>query len=305
MKRANKVFISTTTFAEYSREPLTLLKSKGIDYRLNPYKRKLTEEEILRILQNDSYVGLIAGTEALTGRVLENAPALKIISRVGVGLDNVDLKTAKRLKIKVYNTPDVLTEAVAELTIGLIICALRKIVSMDRKMHKRIWDKEMGLLLKGKTLGIIGFGRIGRQVAQIASIFGTRIIFYDVSPVKFKPFKKVSLNNLLGESDIISLHSSAKDVVISGEAISRMKEGAILVNTARSSSIDEDVLYKALMSGKISAAALDVYTEEPYAGKLTNLDNVILTPHIGSYAKEARVAMEIEAAENLIKGLHL
>ena len=296
-----KIFISTSTFAEHSSKPLKFLKKKGIKYGLNPYKRKLTEEEISDILEKGSYCGLIAGTESLTESVLENARTLKAISRVGVGLDNVDLKAAKKRKIKVYNTPSVLIDSVAELTVGLILCCLRKIVSVDRNIRRDVWKKEMGLLFKGKTLGIIGFGRIGRKVAKLARTFGARIIFYDVKLFKTRTFEQVSLNKLLKESDIISIHSSTKEQLISEKEISKMKKGIIFVNTSRGGVVNEKSLYQALKTGKIAVAALDVFDNEPYSGKLLKLENIVLTPHVGSYAKEARIAMEIEAVTNLLK----
>jgi D-3-phosphoglycerate dehydrogenase len=161
----------------------------------------------------------------------------------------------------------------------------------------------MGGLLKGKMLGIIGLGKIGKRVAHLAKAFGARVLFYDVKQVKGWTEKKVSLNELFRRSDIISIHSSTKERLIGEKEISKMKKGVILINTARGEVINENSLYKGLLSGKIAYAALDVYNNEPYSGKLSSLDNVILTPHIGSYAKEARIKMEVEAARNLIKGL--
>lgn len=298
-----KTFISTTTFAEHSKEPLNILKKNGIDFYLNPVKRKLTEDEISKFLEEGSYVGLIAGTEPITKRVLANARYLKVISRVGAGMDNIDLAEAKRSNIKAYNTPHVLIDSVAELTVGLILSSLRKISLMDRKMRNRTWHKEMGLLFKGKTLGIIGFGKIGKKVASLTKIFGVNVIFYDVKAIKTRIAKRVSFNKLIRGADIISIHSSARDTVISKEEINNMKTGVVLINTSRGSAIDEEALCDGLKSGKIAFAALDVFNNEPYSGKLIELEDCILTPHIGSYAKEARIQMEIEAVNNLIKGL--
>lgn len=162
-----RVFISTTTFAECNKETLRLLRKKNIDYVLNPYKRKLTEIEINNILSESSYVGLIAGIEPLTKQVLENAKSLRVISRVGVGLDNIDLHIAKQLNIQVYNTPSALVDCVPELTIGLILCCLRRITSVDRNMRKKVWGKEMGLQFRDKILGIIGFGKMGKKSCSV------------------------------------------------------------------------------------------------------------------------------------------
>ncbi len=175
-----KIFISTTTFAQLSGKPLDILKENKIDFVLNPLKRKLSEQEIGKFLKENSYAGLIAGTEPITKFVLTKANSLKVISRVGVGMDNIDLSEAKKSNIKVYNTPNVLIDSVAELTIGLILNALRKISLMDRNIRNKAWNKEMGLLFKGKILGIIGFGKIGRRVALLAKAFGADVIFYDI-----------------------------------------------------------------------------------------------------------------------------
>jgi D-3-phosphoglycerate dehydrogenase len=298
-----KVFISTSTFAEYDKAPLDLLRKKGMTVHLNPHKRKLAEKEIFGFLKRGKYDGLLAGTESLTKQVLKNASGLKVISRVGVGLDNIDLAAAKQLKIKVFNTPDVLTDSVAELTLGLILSCLRKIGLMDRKMREKAWSKEMGLLLRDKRLGIIGFGKIGRRVARLAEAFGAKVIFYDTKPVKAGIGRKTALNTLLKDSDIISIHAATKVALITGKEIKQMKTGVILINTSRGLAIDEPSLIRALKSGKVAFAGLDVFASEPYYGGLVKLNNVVITPHVGSYAKETRVKMELAAVDNLLKGL--
>jgi len=298
-----KVFISTSTFAEYNQEPLIRLRKKGIAFDFNPHKRRLSEDEITGFLKKGSYVGLLAGTEPLTERALESGKALRVVSRIGVGLDNLDLRAAKKLKIKVFNTPDVLTDSVAELTIGLVLSCLRKIALMDRKIRLKVWSKEMGLLLRDKTLGLIGFGRIGRRVAELAKVFGAKVIFHDQMPIRSSIAKRVSLDVLLKNCDIISVHASSKDCLINAKEIKKMRQGVILINTSRGSAIDENSLLQGLKSGKIAFAGLDVFEQEPYYGALVDLNNVVLTPHVGSYAKEARVKMELAAVENLLRGL--
>ncbi len=297
-----KILISTTSFGSIDKEPLTRLKKNGIKYDLNCYKRRLLENEIRDLLKRGPYDGLIAGTEPLTKDVLQDAGPLRVISRVGAGLDNVALDAARRFKIKVYNTPSVLTDSVAELTIGMILSSLRKIVSVDRNLKEKVWKKEMGALFKGKVLGIIGFGRIGKRVARLARAFGASIQYYDIKKIKGSIMRQVSINNLLRSSDIITIHTSQKGRLISKKEIAMMKQGVILINTSRGSAIDEGTLYKALKSKRVACAALDVYNNEPYSGSLRSLDNAILTPHIGSYSKEARLEMEMQAVDNLIKG---
>lgn len=298
-----KIFISTTTFAEHSKEPLSILKRNKCDFILNPLNRKLSEREIGKFLSDGAYAGLIAGTEPITKEVLAGAKSLKAISRVGVGMDNINLVEAKKLNIKVYNTPDVLVDSVAELTIGLILNSLRKISLMDRNIRNKAWNKETGLLFKDKTLGIIGFGRIGKRVASFAKVFRANTIFYDVKTIRSGIARQVSLDKLVKNADIVSIHSSAKGTIISRNEVGNMKKGVIIINTSRGTAIDEDVLYDGLKAGKIAFAALDVFSNEPYSGKLIELKNCVLTPHIGSYAKEPRICMEIEAVNNLIKGL--
>ena len=297
-----KVFISTTTFGEDAPSIMDSLANAQIECIMNPHRRCLNEEEIAGILVKGGYDGLLAGLEPLTKAVLVRAKALKVISRVGVGMDNVDQEAARSLGIKVFNTPGVLTDAVAELTLGLILVALRRIALLDRKMHVGQWEKKMGSLLKGKTVGIIGFGDIGQRVAELILSFGAKVIFTDVREVKKEGVEQVDLVKLFESADIISLHSSGKDCVITEKELNSVKPNVIIINTARGSLVDEDALLKGLLSGKVACAGLDVFKEEPYKGELLKQDNVILTPHIGSYAKEARVMMEKMAVENLIKG---
>ncbi len=298
-----KVFISTTTFAEDDPSILRALSKAGFVATLNPHRRRLTEAEITEIFVQGDYVGLLAGLEPLTKEVLSKTRDLKVISRVGVGLDNVDLEAARKQGIKVFNTPGVLTDAVAELTIGLILAALRKIILSDRNIRKNQWTKDMGSLFKGKTLGIVGFGNIGERVAQLAQAFGVKVIFSDVRKIRKGRAEQVTFSKLMELADIISVHTSGQECLIGEKQIKAAKQGVIIVNTARGGLIDEGAILNGLSSGKIACAALDVFENEPYKGILCKHDHVILTAHIGSYAKEARILMERMAVENLLKGL--
>lgn len=297
-----KVFIATSSFAKNSPAPLEMLKAAGLDVEINPHGRRLSESEITAFLSDKEY--LIAGTESLTRKVIESAKYLKVISRCGVGMDNVDMEAAKSLGIKVFNTPDAPTLAVAELTVGLILDLLRRVSFMDRNIRRGQWQKTMGNLLSGKKVGIIGFGRIGRRTAELLKNFGCEIAYTD--PCKgdeLSGFKCLTLEMLLKWADIISLHVSVKDTLIGGDEIRNMKPGAWLVNVSRGGVVDETALHQALKNSHLSGAALDVFDREPYSGPLTELNNIILTPHIGSYAKEARVEMELQAVRNLLMGL--
>lgn len=301
-----KIIITTTSFAKFDNQPLQLLNDSGFEVVLNPYGRMLSGGEVVELAADR--VGLIAGTEPLDKNVLEKLPLLKVVSRCGVGLENVDLEVAAQLNIKVFNTPFGPTLAVAELTVGLILDLLRKTTLMDREMRAGIWKKHMGNLLYRKRIGIIGFGRIGQKTAKLLRAFGCEIGYYDsitIEGLKGIKVKRMRLDELLRESDLITIHASGKyeKPLLCAKELEMMKKGSWLVNVARGGVVDEEALLNALKNGRLAGAALDVFEKEPYSGPLKELENVILTPHIGSYAKEARVEMEMQAVKNLIEGL--
>jgi len=306
----SRILITTSSFGKDDISPLNLLKQAGYETIINPYGRKLTEDEVLDLLLEVKPVGMIAGVEPITARILQQAEGLKVISRCGVGLDNVDLNAAASLGITVTNTPNAPTQAVAELTIGLIFSLLRRISLLDRELRKGNWIKETGSLVRGKKVGIIGLGRIGKRVAEMLLALGAKVSGTDIQAnsvwLQKNQVPLVSLEELLQQSKILCLHLSYKPNnkhLIGKKEMEAMPKGAYLINTSRGEVVDHDALYSMLTNGHLSGAALDVFDQEPYTGPLTRLDNVILTPHIGSYAREARVEMEIQAAENLIKGL--
>ena len=300
-----KIVITTTSFGKYDKKPLDILEENGCAINLNPYGRKLKEEEVIALCKDA--IGIIAGTEPLNADALEKLSNLKVISRCGTGLDNVDLDAAKRLRIKIYNTPDAPILAVAELTIGLILDLLRKTTLMDKDLRKGVWKKHMGNLLSGKKVGIIGFGRIGQKVTELLTPFGVTISYYDIcSKETSLCCSPKQMDDLLQWADIITLHCAAlkgAKKMIGAKELKRMKKGAWLINTSRGGLVDEDALADALKGNHLSGAALDVYEKEPYAGPLAEINNVILTPHIGSYAIESRVKMEMQAVTNLLDGL--
>jgi D-3-phosphoglycerate dehydrogenase len=302
------ILITTSSFGEQSPELFTAMNSVGLNAVINPYKRKLTESEVDRLIQELLPIGIIAGVEALTRRVLEKATSLKVISRCGIGLDSVDLNAAKELGIIVTNTPDAPTIPVAELTIGLILSLLREIHVSDSSIRNKSWDRPMGSLLHDKTVGIIGCGRIGSYVGKLLQPFGCGILGYDPFSIPTTGIHLVStLEQILGESDIVLLHlpyNEENKHIINAERLSQMKQGAILVNASRGGLVDETALFEALKTGIISGAALDCYETEPYEGPLAQLPNTLLTSHIGSYAREGRALMEKQAVENLLKVLH-
>ena len=297
-----KVAITTSSFAKDSREPLDMLEAGGIEYVLNPYGRALTEDEAIALLAG--CVGVAAGTEPLTERVFAALPELKVVSRCGVGMDSVDLPAAKARGIAVRNTPDGPTRAVAELTLGLAISLLRDIPAMDRDIRAGVWKKRMGSLLEDKNVGVIGLGRIGLATAGLFQALGAHIAYSD--PMVNNPaFTRKDLDELLAWADIVTVHAppSKSGFLLDAARLGLMRQGAWLINAARGGIVDETALAGLLKQKHLTGAALDVFGQEPYAGPLLELNNVILTPHIGSYAKEARIRMEIDTIANLLDGL--
>src|SRR3989339_407370 len=286
-----KVLISTSSFAEFDRAPLEALTKADIVYTLNPHGRKLNNDELLGLAVGMD--GLIAGTETLTATIIKQLPGLRVISRCGAGMDNVDLVAAKEQGINVFNTPDAPTQAVAELTIGLVLNLLRRIGEMDRTIRVGGWKKIMGNLIAGKKVGIIGFGRIGRKTADLFAALGCEIGFFDpLIKESIGKNKALTKETLLGWADIVTIHVSGSQQVIGTTELAIMKQGAWLINVARGGVVDEQALYENLKNGRLAGTAIDVFSQEPYNGPLLELANVIVTPHIGSYAKEARIKME-------------
>lgn len=295
------ILITTSSFGKADPAPLDYLK-RHCEVMLNPYGRKLTTEEFIAL--SDGIDGVIAGVESITAEALELRRNIKVISRCGVGMDSLDTAACDRLGIQYFNTPNAPVHSVAELTVAVMLDLLKKILVMDAKLKRGEWSKETGYMLEGKKVGILGFGRIGQRVAQLLSGFGAEIAYSDIQKVS-EQYPYMRKNELLEWADIIAIHASACDgeYLIGQPELQRMKNSAFLVNTSRGKFIDEEALYDALEEKRIAGAALDVFSEEPYKGKLCALENVILTPHIASSAKEGRAVMEMEAARNLLKGL--
>lgn len=288
----NKILITTSSFE--TKEALEKLRAHGFEAVLNPHKRKVTPEELRELLPD--VIGLIAGTEKIDRETLKNSQ-LKVISRVGTGTDSIDLAAAKELGIAVRNTPDAPITAVAELTLGSLLSLLRRTHQMNQDLHIKTWDKKMGIQLTGKTVLIVGFGRIGKYLAKLLKPFEVKLLTVD--PV----LPGISLKEALPQADIISLHTSGSQQILGKNEFSIMKDGVCILNVARGGAVDETALIEALKSGKVAGAWLDVFSEEPYKGPLAEFSQVILTPHIGSYTKECRTCMEIEAVDNLLKHL--
>lgn len=275
-----------------------------------------SREELLQRVQGmDGLLCLL--TDRIDGEVMDTAGGqLKVISNHAVGFDNIDVQAATARKIPVGNTPDVLTDATADFSFALMMAAGRRLLEADRFVRDGKWQTWgpmllLGVEMKGATLGLVGFGRIGKAMARRAAGFDMRVIYYDPTEKKADPgfnATRVDFETLLEESDFLSLHTPlTPDTrhLIDSEALSRMKPGAVLINTSRGPVVDMEALYEALKSGHIFAAGLDVTEPEPLPldSPLLTLDNVIIAPHIGSASKTARDKMSWMAAKNLIAGL--
>ena len=309
---ANKLLITTSSFGAKDDGALNAIRAAGYQAVPNPFGRTLTEAEIGALLAEHRPVGLIAGLEPLTAKVMEGAVAhLKVISRCGTGLDNVDLAAAKKLGIAVLNTPAAPAEAVAELSLGLILALIRNVVSHDHTVRSGAWKKRMGFLLSEITVGIVGLGRVGKRVAAMLRPLGTRVVATDVLPdhdwIAAHGVSLTTLPQLLATSDVVSLHLpyASGDLyrLMNAERIAAMPPGSFLINTSRGALIDEQAVSDALTSGHLAGAAIDTFEQEPYTGLLLQAPNMILSPHAGSYARATRNRMELEAAQNLLAGL--
>ena len=275
-------------------------------------KTKITPEELVKVIGEYDAIVVRSRTK-VTADVLRATKNLKVAARAGVGLDNIDVKEAEAKGVKVINTPEAPSVAVAELTIGFMLSLARAIPLADRKMKSSEWIKSTltGSELRNKTLGIIGFGRIGYQVAKRAKAFEMKVLAYDVALEKLMDYVKevgaeaTTLQELLKRSDFITLHVPLLPQtrhMIGEKEISAMKNGAYLINTSRGGIIEEEALKKALKSGKLAGAALDVFEEEPPKDtSLSGLDKVVCTPHIGAQTEEAQKDAGIIVAEKLIE----
>lgn len=294
-----KVFIGPSTFGAQDPRPLNCLKDAGFETIENFYQRRLTKKELLKFLTDD-VAGLIAGLETLDREVLEKTN-LKVISRCGSGISNVDLEAAKELDIKVCSTPLGPTTAVAELTLAALLSLLRSVHIMNDCLHHGQWTKITGNQLEGKTVAIIGFGRIGRKLAALLAPFGVKVLAVDTNArEKVDGVRFCSLDEAFSQADIISVHVSGTDEIIGSDEFKLIKKGALLLNAARGEVVNEDSLIEALESGKIKGAWFDVFADEPYSGRLQQYPQVLLTPHVGSYTVEGRAQMEMDTVHNFI-----
>ncbi|MEW6749157.1 MAG: hydroxyacid dehydrogenase [Candidatus Micrarchaeota archaeon] len=272
-----------------------------VDYKPADVKAAISDADAL----------IVRSATKVSAELIADAEKLKIVARAGVGLDNVDQKACEAKGIKVLNTPGASTNAVAELVIGLMISSMRNVQKANRQMKNGVWEKKKltGHEISGRTLGVIGYGRIGAAVGKKAHALGMKVLAYNPPPRREDGIARFvdNLDEFLGQVDVLTLHAALTEGtrdIISKDNIANMKDGAFIINTARGEMIDEDALYEAVKSGKIAGAALDVYREEPYKGKLLELEDVSFTPHIGAGTKEAQARIGAELVELLRKELN-
>jgi D-3-phosphoglycerate dehydrogenase len=302
-----KILVTATSFKPDSgSQAMKKLRSFTDSLVFNLIGKPLSEDELIPLLQDCD--GCIAGLDHFTAKVIEGAQKLKVISRYGAGVDRVDLAAAKARNVIVCNTPGANSQAVADLTLALLLCVARKVSILDRKTREGQWPRSTGIELYGKTIGIIGLGAVGRAVARRASGFSMKVMAYD----PFIDMKYAESNGIIPadfeivtrEADFLCLHLPLTDEtrrIISKDVMNKMKDGAVIINTARGGLIDEIAAYELLASGHLGGMGLDVYeTEPPQKSPLFELENVVLTPHTASHTYEATAAMADMSVQNLI-----
>lgn len=291
------------------RAGIEILKSAGVEVL---YLEEPPEEELVKAIKGVH--GLIVRSKPLvTRRVIEAADSLLVIGRAGVGVDNIDVEAARARGIEILTSPEAATQSVAELTMGLILAVARKIAFCDRKIRAGEWPKKhaVGVELWGKTLGVIGAGRIGSAVARIAKFgFNMNVVYYDIARNKKLEeevgARYVSLDELLREADVVTIHvplTEQTKYLINEEKLKLMKRTAILINTSRGAVVDTKALIRALKEGWIAGAGLDVFEEEPLPPNhpLLELENVVLTAHIGASTEEAQERAGVDIAKKVVE----
>lgn len=301
-----KILITPRSFASISKNPMEMLEEKGYEIIKNETGKPLNNKEMSVLIEDVD--GIIIGIDDLNAGIIKQAHNLNVISKYGVGVDNIDIEAATTQGIVITNTPKANIDAVADLTFALMLALARRIPEADRETKAGYWKKFIGTSVWRKKLGVIGLGKIGRQVVKRARGFEMEILCYDI--IQDEEFARqfgvryIDLETLLKESDYITIHTplnNATKGMIGYKELEMINENAFLINTSRGGIIDEKALYDALKNNKIKGAALDSYKEEPLENSpLVELENIIMTSHNGAYTKEAINNMGIQAAQNLI-----
>ena len=306
---APKVLIATRSFGSTSPKPLQLLKDAGAEVVWVDASSPSVQEDILELVPEIS--AIIVGLVPITEKIFETSRKLKIVTMYGVGVNHIDLKAAQRKGVIVTNCPGSNDQAVADLTMGLMLAVARNIPQIDRDIREGDWKKYLGGELWQKKLGLIGLGNIAKGVAYRAKGFDMQLTAYDpyasAEVAKVHGISLVSFEEVITESDFVSLHAPLTEETNSmfgAEQFKKMKSTSYLINTARGGLVDEQALYVALSNGEIAGAGLDVFIEEPLRNsKLVELKNVVLTAHTGTHTKESIERMGIMAVENVLQVL--
>lgn len=307
---SKKVAITSEFFGKFSNEAFEILAENGLEVIPNSYDKYLDkEEEIISLTSNANAV--ICDLEKISKNVIDQSPNLEIIARRGVGTDSVAVDYAEEKGIKVARTLGVVEKPVAELVMSYILNISRQIMPLNKSMHQGNWDKILAHSIDGKKLGIIGMGNIGKEITRKAQAFDMNIIYYDVDRKKSLEqelgIEYQELGQLFENSDVITLHvplNEHTENLIDYEAMLKMKKSPILINTARGPVVNNEDLKRALEEGLISYAAVDVFDEEPKTNSvLKDTENVILTPHVGTFTEEIFIKMDVLAAKNVVEYL--
>lgn len=300
-----RVAVTPRGFRETPGPHRDLLESSGMDVRYATQPRPLSADELAELLEGCA--GVILGVDDASEPVLRAATELTTIVRFGIGTDNVDLAAAEALGIRVSRTLGATTTSVAELAVGLMLAAARSITTMDRAVRAGSWARPGGIELSRRTLGLVGTGRIARDVAVRARAFGMTVIGHDPL-AEAGDIPLVALEALLERSDVISIHAPYTPEthhLVDASFLAAMRPGSLLVNTARGGIVDETALAAALVQGPLAAAALDCFEQEPLPDNspLRDVPNVVLTPHCGAATADAIVRAGVLAVEELMRGL--
>lgn len=303
------IVITTPTYGKFDKTAFSKLEEAGYEYRAVT-KGGSTEQQVMDMI-DDETVGIITGLEPITKAVQQKSKALKVIAKHGIGVDNIDLEAAKELGIRVINAPTTSGDSVADLAFGLLLALARKIPAADAQVKSGAWPKIFGTGVWGKTLGIFGFGSIGKKMALRAKGFDMKVMAYDpYFDAKFAEEHGViqaEPDAILAEADFITMHlpllPTTKNFISEAE-FKKMKNSVCIVNTARGGVIDEQALIDALKAGEIAGAALDVFSAEPPKHMdINSVANLITTPHIGGYTDDALRATSGFVCENILKVL--
>lgn len=307
---ARRVLAVSVPFGEAKPHSLEVLHEEGIEVVHNPLGRKPSSEELVKMLAD--FDAVLAGTELYTAEVISASPRLRLIARIGVGLDGIDLEAAKSSGIEVTYTPEAPALAVAEMALGLALSCLRGTHISNARMHAGEWHRVSGRRLGASVLGILGVGRIGRALlAAVAPLTPDRVLLHDlhsepgsVTPDVGCTVEWVDLEEILTQSDVLSVHlplTEGTRGLLGADELRSMKPDACLVNTARGEIVDEQALAEVLSEGHLAAVALDVFETEPYTGRLSEFERCLLTAHMSSNSEDCRGQMELEAALEVVR----